>query len=507
MARMPPQRTAGPRRGRPLIPAAVPRRGELLAALALTATGLHVLLAPLVLVLTALFTVVSRITRWRPWWLLAPAVAGLAWALATGPHQATAGFTAWPAAVFGHVTALRAMPSPRTGAGRPPPGQVLLALPLALPLAAAEAAAAGWLDWRRTDEWALRPPRPGLVAALRATVASHATRAGAVVTRTGCALGIVPATGRVAELGWAEARSGVLVTAATEPAVTAACRQVVQAALRRRKPLIVLDPGPGSDVPAFLTAACAATGTPLLSNPAEAAASPSADASQLWARGHRRTTVPPRVAGPPVSLTQVVSGRLAVLLPAGTAELAAGACAALRTLASDLRRIGVDGDALVWVPRAERLAWSDLPAVVRDGAATGLAVLAGTTSPGAATELADVFGALLVGPVSDRELAAALAGHTGTRLLPPPVAALLSGERPPPADSLARPPGAAPPDAAGSPGLVPSPAVPAQALLALGDGDFVLAVSAPAPRLVAAGRLVPARLPRPVPSRPAEPPP
>jgi hypothetical protein len=55
------------------------------------------------------------------------------------------------------------------------------------------------------------------------------------------------------------------------------------------------------------------------------------------------------------------------------------------------------------------------------------------------------------------------------------------------------------------PGAVPelaSPsAVSADALLSLGRGEFVLTVSEPARRLVALGRLVPARLPRPVAGR------
>jgi hypothetical protein len=45
--------------------------------------------------------------------------------------------------------------------------------------------------------------------------------------------------------------------------------------------------------------------------------------------------------------------------------------------------------------------------------------------------------------------------------------------------------------------LVPYPVVPARVLLALGRDEFVLAVSAPRPRQIAPGRLVPARLPRP----------
>jgi hypothetical protein len=61
-----------------------------------------------------------------------------------------------------------------------------------------------------------------------------------------------------------------------------------------------------------------------------------------------------------------------------------------------------------------------------------------------------------------------------------------------------------PPDAAVFPNgpvplaadLVPSPAIPVRTLLTLGQAQFILAVAWPRQRLVAAGRMVPARLPR-----------
>jgi hypothetical protein len=208
----------------------------------------------------------------------------------------------------------------------------------------------------------------------------------------------------------------------------------------------------------------------------------------------------------------VISERTAALLPAGSAESAAAACAALGALAAGLRRIGVDGDALIWVPQAERLPAAALAALLRDGVPAGLAVLAATTDPAAAAELAGLAGTLLVRRVADPGLAAALAERTGARLLPPAVAATLNGE-PPPLDQwapgtlgtapAARGDGAVPglqaiPGLPGAPAaLVRCPAVPARDLLTLGPADFVLAVSAPQPRLVPLGRLVPARLPRP----------
>ena len=145
-----------------------------------------------------------------PYWLLAPAVAGLAWMLAAGPGEALAGFAAGPSSVLGHLTGAHAalhVARPLAafaGLGGWLPRQ----FPVALPLAAAEAALAGWLDWLHTDEWAVPPPRPGAVAALRAARAARRIRSGAVLTRDGVALGITPSNGAVIGLTWQEVSRG-----------------------------------------------------------------------------------------------------------------------------------------------------------------------------------------------------------------------------------------------------------------------------------------------------------
>ena len=139
----------------------------------------------------------------------------------------------------------------------------------------------------------------------------------------------------------------------------------------------------------------------------------------------------------------------------------------------------------MWVPRGEGLSAQALAALLRECPDAGLSLLIGTTSPTAARELSALTGSTLIRRVTDRDLAASLAARTGTRLLPGPVAAALAGQRSA-TDSAA---------AAPAPELVPSPVVPARSLLALGQAEFVLAVTAPRQRLVAPGRLVPARLP------------
>jgi hypothetical protein len=505
-----------PRRARHLIPAGVPRRGELIAVCAVAILVAHLLLAQLTLVLALVFVVVSKASRWRLWWLAAPAAAGLAWTLAAGPAHAAAGFTAGPSAILwhlggGHLAGRAGQPLAGFGGAR---NWLPRQFPIALVCGAAEAALIGWLAWLHTDEWAVPPPRPGLIAAVRRAIATHVTRAGTVVTREGCALGVVPATGAVAELRWAEALRGTLVVGAAAQDVTLAGLQVVHAALRRRKPVIVLDPGGDPSIARALGAACLATGTPLVTAglPADAgeavhvagtaAVGPThagtAAASRLWGRGTGRERQPGDPAA--TDLGGVVRERSAALLPAGSAELAARACAALAALAGDLRRIGVDGDALVWVPRGERVPAPALRQLLSDGPHAGLSVLIGTTSPAAAEELAGLAGTALIHRVADPGLAIGLAARTGTQLLPRPLAAALAGERldtdpgpAPPARGDPAYPGAAVPAAAG---LVPTPVVPARILLTLGQAEFVLAASWPRQRLIAPGLMVPARLPR-----------
>ena len=107
--------------------------------------------------------------------------------------------------------------------------------------------------------------------------------------------------------------------------VTVTSLQVVHAALRRRKPLIVIDVSADAAIARALTAACRATGIPL--------------------RHERAGT----------DLGPVISERSAVLLRVASPQLAARACADLADLAAALRRIGVDGDALIWVTGGERL--------------------------------------------------------------------------------------------------------------------------------------------------------
>src|SRR5262245_45528321 len=259
-----PQRA--PRRARYLIPLGTPGRRELLAALAVLGVLGGLLFAQITLGLAVAFHAVGKITRWRPVWLAVPAACGVVWVLAIGPAAALAGFLAAPRAVVALLTGVATDPArlahlgtASTGPVRGVPGQ----FPIALILAAGVAAVAWWLDWLHTDEWRLPAPRPGIVSLCRRRFTAAFVKSGGVLTRSGACLGIDRNTGRPAAVPWREAEPGVLVTGSVRPAVAAAGFQLVHAAIRLRKPVIVVDLAAGGELAASLAAVCAATGAPL----------------------------------------------------------------------------------------------------------------------------------------------------------------------------------------------------------------------------------------------------
>ena len=238
-----------PRRARPLSPGDMPRRGELAAALAAAGLLAHLLLAQLTLLLAVALDLTGRMARWRPLWLAGPAAAGFCWVLAIGPGRALAGFTDGPHQVLGYLAGAAGQPArvlhparAFAGIGRWLPRQA----PFALILAPAEVAIAGWMRARQAGERALPPPRPGLIVAVRRLGTVAWVRSGGVVTRTGACLGADWRTGRPAGISWRAAEGGVLVTGAAVAEVSAASFQLVHAAIRRRKPVLVVDLG-GAD--------------------------------------------------------------------------------------------------------------------------------------------------------------------------------------------------------------------------------------------------------------------
>jgi hypothetical protein len=598
-----------PRRARYLIPRDLPRRGEILAALAVAAVLAHLLLAQLTIVLAVAFHGVTKTTRWRLWWLAAPAAIGVAWTLATGPAAAAAGFAEGPRHVLaylgasGHeVSHLLHLGAAFSGIGAWLPRQ----FPLALIAGAAEAAVAGWLAWLHTDEWAVAPPRPGLLAAARRGMTRRAIRSGSIITRDGVCLGVVPKSGARACLAWREVTGGTLFAGTAGPDLTAASFQLVHAALRRRKPVIALDLTGEPAITQALTAVCAAAGTTLQvfgtgasgyyepfrdGDPAHRASlllamvSLDGPASQyrrsceaylldvfelldaapgnplvsvlddvihllnplaLQARMEyvplvhpRRDALAERIRvsvqlvraepqvisalarqlgelrasraaqwlgpgggepGARIDLDRVVRERTAALFPLGADPRAAGIA---RVVASDilgagaeLRRIGVEGDGIVWLCGCENLPAQMIANLVSGGAASGLPVLATTTSARSAAELAGLMNTLVIHQLTDVEVARSLAGRTGQRLVPAaspglPAPAALSGA----AASGAAPGGASP--AGDLPAFVARPVVGPQEIRMLRPLEFFLVVNGPRPRLVELAQALPARLPGP----------
>jgi hypothetical protein len=254
-----------PRRARYVIPKDMPRRAELLAAAGVALVILHLIFAQLTLVLALIFYGVTRVSRWRPSWLAVPAAAGLAWTLAIGPAAAAAGFAAGPdrvvsylGGIAGHSSRLLHLGVAYSGMGHWLPRQ----LPLALIAASAEAALAAWLDWLHTDEWDVRPPRPGLLSAARRAAVIRTVRSGGVVTRDGACLGVDELSGGRAALSWPEMAGGVLVAGASRSGTTTSSFQLVHAAVRLRKPVIIVNLGGGTDLGPPLSSVCAAASAP-----------------------------------------------------------------------------------------------------------------------------------------------------------------------------------------------------------------------------------------------------
>ena len=226
----------------------------------------HLLLAQLTLVLAAGLGLAGRATRWRPGWLAVPALVGLAWLLATGPRAALAGFTEGPRQVLGYLAGAAASPARLRHLG---PAYAGLAgwlprqAPLALLAATAEAAVASWLRWLHAAGAALPPARPGPVALARRQYAIWSVRHGGVAGRAGAVLGVDWPAGRPAEVPWRAAEGGVLVAGTAAGDVAAAGFQFVHAAIRRRKPVFVVDLAGTPGLAAALGAVCAGTGAPL----------------------------------------------------------------------------------------------------------------------------------------------------------------------------------------------------------------------------------------------------
>jgi hypothetical protein len=234
----------------------------------------HALLGQLTLVLAVVMYVIDRVSRWRPQWLAVPAGIGVVWSLAIGPARAGAGFTAGPRQVLAYLGGIGKYPGhlirplgAYSGLAHWLPEQ----FPLALILASAEVFGLSWLQ-RRLEGG--RAWRPGLIVATRRKMMTAVLRSGGVVSRDGCRVGLDVTTGHAAEVSWREAEGGVLCAGpaagpgpgpaldAGHDGLTGNAFTLAHAAIRRRKPVIVIDLTGSPWLAGSLAAACREPGAP-----------------------------------------------------------------------------------------------------------------------------------------------------------------------------------------------------------------------------------------------------
>jgi hypothetical protein len=499
-----------PRRARYLVPLGTPRRGELLAAVAVAAVVAGVLFAPLTLCLAAAFDAVSKASRWRPLWLAVPAACGLIWVLAIGPGAATVGLRRGPAAAANALATNPAASRLPAAVFRGLPGQ----LPLALILAACVAAVAWWVRRLHTDEWDMPAARPGLISTWRCRRATASLRAGRMLTRDGLCLGVEPATGRAAVLCWRDAGGGVLVTGAAAPAVLASGLLLADAAIRRRKPVIVVDITGDRDLPGALAARCGVARAPLhvfgaAGGPRyEPRVRPGAEqqaalAAVPWgARGGGPGT------GTGTGLADVIRQRGVALFTLGGHGNGAGAAAIAGLIAADMAglytsmyRGGIAPDGLCWLTECDGADPAAVAGLIAAGSPAGLVPVLATTAPEPAARIAGQVNAAIVHRVADPRLATELAPLTGSTVVP--LGRVLA--RPEPGGTEDGMSATATAGYAVPLGTMEVPVVQAATLCTLGSGDFVLVTGLAAAR--AGGAAVVVRAPchtvsGPLPARP-----
>ena len=192
-------------------------------------------------------------------------------------------------------------------------------------------------------------------------------------------------------------------------------------------------------------------------------------------------------AGGEIDLGRTVTERGAVLFCLGGAPEQSASVMLTRLVCQDLLaagaalyRMGVDGDAIVWLTECGSMPADSVTDMIARGPDTGLAVLAVTTSAQVAAELADLTNVLVVHRMTDAAVARHLAVAAG---VPDPVLSAAGAGAG--GAGLASPGG---PRIPGAPEAAVDPS-------SLGEGEFVLAVKDP-PRLVPRAVAVPARIRR-----------
>ena len=248
------------------------QRDHLTARVAVVAFLVQLIFAQLTLTLVIFLVIVSKVSRWRPLWLAVPAIAGVAWLLATGVRPATAGYLAVGSRLLGIVARHDTLGAKAesvselvVGWRRWLPGQ----LPIALIAATAQAAILSLPGQTATR----RPRRGGALVAARSRYLAATLRRGELATYDGCCLGIVPGTGRRAAISWPEAEGGVLCTSRDAAAVSAVGADLALAAIQHRKAVVIVDligdsefvaaRGRRRNLADFIESECAAVDAPL----------------------------------------------------------------------------------------------------------------------------------------------------------------------------------------------------------------------------------------------------
>ncbi len=272
------------------------------------------------------------------------------------------------------------------------------------------------------------------------------------------------------------------MTGAARPAVLASGWQLAHAAVRRRKPVVVVDLAGHRELPAMLAAVCAAAAAPLqvFGNERPTQYAPSTSPAGEDVAALRASPLGRRLSRGPatadrISLNEAVRRRAVVLFSLDrrrngrAAEVIANLVAAdLAAIYAALGRTGIAPDGLCWFTECDGIDAGALGRLAGPGGQAGLAAVLTTIAPAPAARLAEQVNVGVFHRLTDRELAPRLAALTGTRLVP--ISRIPARQA---ADVGAAPPGG-PADPAVPLGTMPYPVVPADALCGLGDDEFVL---------------------------------
>jgi hypothetical protein len=395
-------------------PAARLGRGELAAGFASLAVAAQLALAPVTLLIAAVLTLTGRTSRWRPHWLLLPAVASACWLAAVRVTVAVAALEAGAGGMIAVEVAVARDPgrllhpadllrpaqvfhraAPLAGPGWWLPRE----LPLALLAGTIEAAFVLWLGWRCS------PPawRPGAIAVVRRRAAAAALAAAHTVTAEGCAIGVNPSSGRLAGFSWAEAQRGVLLAGLDEGQLCQLGLAVACAAMRLRKTVIVIESsaGPARQV-ALLAQGLAVPVTAIRALDGDTAG----------------------------SIGRAVRGRGAVLVTAHEPEGARLALAELSAVLTGLRDLGLRGDCLAWVTSCDGVELEIMTKLLELGQATGTGVVLSTTSVTYGASIAAYVGTTVAsGPAVSAECGRTVSAECG-RTVAPGAFTLVSARRP-----------------------------------------------------------------------------